>query len=144
MKGGHLLPATTRRATFERKLAPLPAANLTARQLAQRANDCGLHFYREKRYAEAEAQFTEALKLRPTSLGNELRRSLLYETAGCLVHPTPDRGNCAVHFLLLTHLIQKIVNVRVGTLLLVLVFLSVACNQTGSNLQADYDLVLDL
>jgi len=35
------------------------------RQLAQRANDRGLALYKEKRYAEAEAEFTEALKLRP-------------------------------------------------------------------------------
>jgi peptidoglycan/xylan/chitin deacetylase (PgdA/CDA1 family)/uncharacterized caspase-like protein len=44
--------------------APLPVA-ATARQRAQRANDRGLQFYREQRYAEAEAEFTEALKLRP-------------------------------------------------------------------------------
>lgn len=45
----------------------LPAASgqVSDRQLAQRANDRGLQLYREKRYAEAEAQFTEALKLRP-------------------------------------------------------------------------------
>jgi peptidoglycan/xylan/chitin deacetylase (PgdA/CDA1 family)/uncharacterized caspase-like protein len=44
----------------------LPAAvPTTQRQLAQRANDRGLQLYREKRYAEAEAQFTEALKLQP-------------------------------------------------------------------------------
>lgn len=41
------------------------AVPLSARQLAQRANDRGLQLYREKHYAEAEAQFTEALKLRP-------------------------------------------------------------------------------
>ncbi len=35
------------------------------RQQAQRLNDRGLQFYREKKYAEAEAQFSEALKLRP-------------------------------------------------------------------------------
>lgn len=49
----------------ERTLAPPPAVSLPARQLAQRANDRGLQLYKEKRYAEAEAQFTEALKLRP-------------------------------------------------------------------------------
>ena len=49
----------------ERKLAPPVGASLSPRQLAQRANDRGLQFYKEKRYAEAEAQFTEALKLRP-------------------------------------------------------------------------------
>lgn len=44
----------------------LPAAvPTTQRQLAQRANDRGLQLYREKRYAEAEAQFTEALKQQP-------------------------------------------------------------------------------
>ena len=41
--------------------APVPAS---ARQLAQRANDRGLQLYKEKQYAAAEAQFTEALKLR--------------------------------------------------------------------------------
>ena len=35
------------------------------RQQAQRANDRGLQLYKEKRYAEAEAAFTEALKQRP-------------------------------------------------------------------------------
>ena len=49
----------------ERSLEPPPAVSLSARQLAQRANDRGLQFYKEKRYAEAEAQFAEALKLRP-------------------------------------------------------------------------------
>ncbi|MED5620647.1 polysaccharide deacetylase family protein [Ideonella sp. BN130291] len=44
--------------------APVAVA-ATARQRAQLANDRGLQLYREKRYAEAEAQFTEALKLRP-------------------------------------------------------------------------------
>jgi len=37
----------------------------SARQMAQHANDRGLQFYKEKHYDEAEAQFTEALKLRP-------------------------------------------------------------------------------
>ncbi len=41
------------------------AVKQTDRQLAQRANDRGLQLYREKRYDEAAAQFTEALKLRP-------------------------------------------------------------------------------
>ena len=36
------------------------------RQLAQRLNDRGLQLYKEKNYAEAEAQFSEALKLRPS------------------------------------------------------------------------------
>jgi uncharacterized caspase-like protein len=42
--------------------AAVPVSN---RQQAQRANDHGLQLYREKQYALAEAQFTEALKLRP-------------------------------------------------------------------------------
>ena len=36
----------------------------SVRQLDQRANDRGLQLYKEKQYAQAEAQFTEALKLR--------------------------------------------------------------------------------
>jgi uncharacterized caspase-like protein/peptidoglycan/xylan/chitin deacetylase (PgdA/CDA1 family) len=43
-----------------------PAAVPTSlRQLAQRANDRGLQRYKEKQYAQAEAEFTEALRLRP-------------------------------------------------------------------------------
>ncbi|WP_369935328.1 polysaccharide deacetylase family protein [Xanthomonas tesorieronis] len=50
----------------ERPLAvPAAAGPLSDRQQAQRANDRGLQLYKEKRYDEAEAQFTEALKLRP-------------------------------------------------------------------------------
>lgn len=49
----------------ERTLALPKPVSTTARQQAQRANDKGLQFYREQRYAEAETQFTEALKLRP-------------------------------------------------------------------------------
>ncbi|MBN6150525.1 polysaccharide deacetylase family protein [Xanthomonas sp. AmX2] len=50
----------------ERPLAlPAAAGPLSDRQRAQRANDRGLQLYKEKRYDEAEAQFTEALKLRP-------------------------------------------------------------------------------
>ncbi|QNH23469.1 tetratricopeptide repeat protein [Xanthomonas sp. GW] len=50
----------------ERPLAvPVAAGPLSDRQQAQRANDRGLQLYKEKRYDEAEAQFTEALKLRP-------------------------------------------------------------------------------
>ncbi|MBV8467036.1 MAG: caspase family protein, partial [Burkholderiales bacterium] len=49
----------------ERQIALPAAVNNSPRQLAQHANDRGLQFYKEKRYAEAEAQFTEALKLRP-------------------------------------------------------------------------------
>ncbi|HCT40729.1 MAG TPA: polysaccharide deacetylase [Moraxellaceae bacterium] len=49
----------------EQTLKTATIVTLSARQLAQRANDRGLQLYREKQYAEAEAQFTEALKLRP-------------------------------------------------------------------------------
>jgi len=49
----------------DQKITPPAAVPTSARQLAQRANDRGLQLYKEKRYAEAEAQFTEALKLRP-------------------------------------------------------------------------------
>jgi peptidoglycan/xylan/chitin deacetylase (PgdA/CDA1 family)/uncharacterized caspase-like protein len=49
----------------EQTIKPTLAVNQSARQLAQRANDRGLQLFREKRYAEAEAEFTEALKLRP-------------------------------------------------------------------------------
>jgi peptidoglycan/xylan/chitin deacetylase (PgdA/CDA1 family)/uncharacterized caspase-like protein len=49
----------------ESKLAAPVAVPASVRQQAQRANDRGLQFYREKQYAQAEAQFTEALKLRP-------------------------------------------------------------------------------
>jgi TolA-binding protein len=41
------------------------AVPVTSRQQAQRANDHGLQLYKEKQYAQAETQFTEALKLRP-------------------------------------------------------------------------------
>ena len=41
------------------------AAALPPRVAAQRANDKGLALYRERRYDEAEAAFTEALKLQP-------------------------------------------------------------------------------
>lgn len=49
----------------EQKLPALVAVPSSMRQLAQRANDRGLQLYKEKQYAEAEAEFTEALKLRP-------------------------------------------------------------------------------
>jgi uncharacterized caspase-like protein/peptidoglycan/xylan/chitin deacetylase (PgdA/CDA1 family) len=49
----------------ERKLAAPTAVPVSTRQQAQRANDRGLQLYKEKQYAAAEAQFTEALKLRP-------------------------------------------------------------------------------
>lgn len=48
----------------EQKIVPPTAVPSSVRQLAQRANDRGLQLYKEKKYAEAEAQFTEALKLR--------------------------------------------------------------------------------
>ncbi|MEO8360228.1 MAG: tetratricopeptide repeat protein [Vicinamibacteria bacterium] len=40
-------------------------AQLSPRQAAQRANDRGLLLYRDRKYAEAEADFTEALRLKP-------------------------------------------------------------------------------
>ena len=49
----------------EQKIVPPAAVPSSARQLAQRANDRGLQLYKEKQYAAAEAQFTEALKLKP-------------------------------------------------------------------------------
>jgi uncharacterized caspase-like protein/peptidoglycan/xylan/chitin deacetylase (PgdA/CDA1 family) len=48
----------------EQKIVPPVTAPLSVRQLAQRANEKGLQLYKEKQYAAAEAQFTEALKLR--------------------------------------------------------------------------------
>ncbi len=48
-----------------KQLAIPAAAPQSDRQLAQRANERGLQLYKEKRYDEAVAQFTEALKLRP-------------------------------------------------------------------------------
>lgn len=49
----------------ETRLAAARTVPLAPRQAAQRANDRGLQHFREKRYAEAEREFTEALKLRP-------------------------------------------------------------------------------
>lgn len=49
----------------EQKITPPSAVPTSAKQLAQRANDRGLQLFKEKQYAEAEAQFTEALKWRP-------------------------------------------------------------------------------
>jgi uncharacterized caspase-like protein/peptidoglycan/xylan/chitin deacetylase (PgdA/CDA1 family) len=49
----------------EQKIVTPLALPSSTRQLAQRANDRGLQLYKEKQYAQAEAQFTEALKLRP-------------------------------------------------------------------------------
>ncbi|NHZ65030.1 polysaccharide deacetylase family protein [Massilia genomosp. 1] len=48
----------------EQKLVTPLAVPSSARQLAQRANDRGLQLFKEKQYAAAEAEFTEALKLR--------------------------------------------------------------------------------
>ncbi len=48
-----------------RKLVLPQPVGTSARQKAQRANDRGLQLYKEKDYEQAEAQFTEALKLRP-------------------------------------------------------------------------------
>jgi uncharacterized caspase-like protein len=49
----------------ERKIAlPAPVA-VSVKQMAQRANDRGLQMYKEKNYAGAEIELTEALKLRP-------------------------------------------------------------------------------
>lgn len=49
----------------ETKIKAPAAVPVSSRQQAQRANDLGLQLYKEKQYAQAEAQFTEALKLRP-------------------------------------------------------------------------------
>lgn len=49
----------------EQKIAAPKAVQASSRQLAQRANDKGLQYYREKQYAEAEVAFTEALKYSP-------------------------------------------------------------------------------
>jgi peptidoglycan/xylan/chitin deacetylase (PgdA/CDA1 family)/uncharacterized caspase-like protein len=49
----------------DQKIIPPAPVTMSVRQQAQRANDRGLQLYREKQYAAAEAQFTEALKLRP-------------------------------------------------------------------------------
>ncbi|MBB4843067.1 peptidoglycan/xylan/chitin deacetylase (PgdA/CDA1 family)/TolA-binding protein [Paucibacter oligotrophus] len=49
----------------DQKLVTPAAMPSSMRQLAQRANDRGLQHFKEKRYLEAEREFTEALKLRP-------------------------------------------------------------------------------
>jgi len=49
----------------ETKIVAPAAVPISSRQQAQRANDQGLLLYKEKQYVQAEAQFTEALKLRP-------------------------------------------------------------------------------
>jgi len=48
----------------EQKIVPPLAVPSSARQRAQHANDRGLQLFKEKQYAAAEVQFTEALKLR--------------------------------------------------------------------------------
>jgi tetratricopeptide (TPR) repeat protein len=48
----------------EQKIVTPIAVPSSVRQLAQRANDRGLQLFKEKQYVAAEAQFTEALKLR--------------------------------------------------------------------------------
>jgi tetratricopeptide (TPR) repeat protein len=47
------------------KLTTIAATAVPPRVAAQRANDRGLALYRERRYDEAEAAFTQALKLQP-------------------------------------------------------------------------------
>lgn len=49
----------------ERKVVPPKPVPISARQLAQLANDRGLQLYKEKQYGAAESQYIEALKLRP-------------------------------------------------------------------------------
>ncbi|MGZ3253332.1 MAG: polysaccharide deacetylase family protein, partial [Burkholderiaceae bacterium] len=49
----------------DQSIVPPKAVPVSARQMAQHANDRGLQLYKEKQYAAAEMQFTEALKLRP-------------------------------------------------------------------------------
>ena len=49
----------------ETRISTPTGASLPPRVAAQRANDRGLALYRERRYDEAEAAFTEALKLQP-------------------------------------------------------------------------------
>lgn len=49
----------------ETRITAPAALPVSERQKAQRANDQGLLLYKEKQYAQAEVQFTEALKLRP-------------------------------------------------------------------------------
>ena len=48
----------------EQKIVPPAAVPSSMKLLAQRANDRGMQLFKEKQYAAAEAQFTEALKLR--------------------------------------------------------------------------------
>lgn len=65
-KGESQAPVTVPDLQGGKRTLVVPAALPTSdRQRAQQANDRGLQLYREKRYDEAAAQFTEALKLRP-------------------------------------------------------------------------------
>ncbi|WMJ71082.1 polysaccharide deacetylase family protein [Stenotrophomonas sp. 24(2023)] len=65
-KGQSDAPVTVADLQGGSKTLVVPSAVPTSdRQRAQQANDRGLQLYREKRYDEAVAQFTEALKLRP-------------------------------------------------------------------------------
>lgn len=65
-KGKDEAPVTVAALQGGKSTLVVPAAAPTSdRQRAQQANDRGLQLYREKRYDEAVAQFTEALKLRP-------------------------------------------------------------------------------
>lgn len=65
-KGEAEAPVTVTDLQGGRSTLVVPAAGAVSdRQRAQQANDRGLQLYREKRYDEAVAQFTEALKLRP-------------------------------------------------------------------------------
>ncbi|MBY0572126.1 MAG: tetratricopeptide repeat protein, partial [Undibacterium sp.] len=49
----------------EQKISAPKLVEGSSKHRAQRANDLGLQHYREKRYVEAEAAFTEALKFKP-------------------------------------------------------------------------------
>lgn len=65
-KGKDEAPVTVADLQGGKSTLVVPAAAPTSdRQRAQQANDRGLQLYREKRYDEAVAEFTEALKLRP-------------------------------------------------------------------------------
>ena len=65
-QGGNAAPVKVANLQGGSNTLVVPAAVPTSdRQRAQQANDRGLQLYREKRYDEAVAQFTEALKLRP-------------------------------------------------------------------------------
>lgn len=65
VQDGSAVTVTDLQGAQRQLILPAASGQVSDRQLAQRANDRGLQLYREKRYAEAEAQFTEALKLRP-------------------------------------------------------------------------------